>query len=160
MADYQLQASKFHKESTFTSDGIIAPIDGHKLYGERAVNVVVMGATSTNSIIVKAKLQGADEWVELAQLSGSGPFPFVHIANYDYIRFEVLRYGPISGVTPKLIATGYFAPADGDVRIVDRIETQTEQINVLNCNVLKLVQGMEKISFLLSKITDTYGEME
>ena len=159
MADYQLQASKFHKELKFTGSGILAPSTGHKLYGETALSIVVENVTQQNSIQIQGRLVGEKEqWQELAQVSGSGHFPFVNIGNYDVIRFVVLRYSPASGKTPKLISSGHFANADGFIKTENLLTINNEKLEELNCSIKIITKYMENINKYLSIITETNGD--
>lgn len=107
MADYQLQSSKFHKESTFTGTGVIAPVAGHELRGEGILTIIVEDVNATNIVEVQAKLRGATDWQTIASIRGAESISPINILGYDIIRFEVTTYSASTSGT--LIASGFFS---------------------------------------------------
>ena len=157
MADYQLQSSKFHKEQAIDAAGVLYPQDGHKLYGERSLHVFIQNATPQNSVIVQGRLSGSNEngWVDLGTINGSGHFPFIDIANYDYIRFNVVRHSPATGKVAKLIASGYFTDSDrGSDLLLAAMSKSNDLLMSALCVQENLLRRMDKILLHIEQITN------
>jgi hypothetical protein len=131
--DYRLEAQKFHKELTFTSTGVIEPERGHKLLGEKSINVIVENVQGDNRILVKGKLTGQKNWIQIGELVGPSACAEdqihpIDISRYDLIQFEVEKYSPFGNEIPKLIASGYYSPANGNTIVEAQLQRNNEYL--------------------------------
>lgn len=158
MADYQALSSRFHKEVKFTSAGVIEPIDGTRIYGERSLVVAVENVQGTNEILVQGKMNGANDWILISEIVGAVEFNatrqhVIDISKYDLIRFEVNRYVPKANSIPKLIASGFYADGDTNSKLEALIALQNKYFLQLNSNVEMLRHSIERIETQLAIIT-------
>lgn len=158
MADYQALSSRFHKEVKFTGAGVLEPVNGTRIYGERSLVVAVENVQGENEVLIEGKMQGANDWVLVTRVKGpvvcdATNLHIIDIGRYDLIRFNVDIYKPAQGKIPKLIASGYYADAKINAKLEALIETQNKYFLELNCNVKQLTDSMQRLEIQIATIT-------
>ena len=158
MADYQALSSRFHKESNFTSQGVIEPINGTRIYGERSLVIAVENVQGENEILVQGKMQGANDWINISKIKGAlicdaSNLHILDIGRYDLIRFNCDIYSPAQGKIPKLIASGFYTDPKTNSGIEELLATQNKYFLELNCNVKRMQQSIERLELQLQAVT-------
>jgi hypothetical protein len=160
----------FNRSIEFTQAGVIEPLDGHELYHEQSLNVVIENVGELNALEVQGRLTNSDDWVVLQTIRGisGGQFGMVEIVNiskYNLIRFNVDTYKSYGSSTPKLTVSAFFNEAseadkavEGNVNsetsLIELIAMQNKMIMQLNCNLAIIKDDIKALRMHMNEITD------
>jgi hypothetical protein len=153
VADYQLQSSKFNKQIKITQAGSIAPVDGHKLYGEKVIRLQVKNVLGSSRVDVEGKLQGSKDWDPIGTAVGIETTD-IDTSKVDIIRFNVSSYNPLPGLIPELVVSGFFSEP---VRINTTEALLTKNNDILLemlCMMEKMFDSQKELQLHINKITD------
>ena len=153
MSDYQSLSSRFHKEFEFTQAGIMEPVEGHKIYGERSLKVIVERVGGSSVIDIEGQLQGQSSWDKIRTIRGRTSLLSIDISKFDRIRFNVIRFNPVNGIPSKLIASGFYSDPADLATLVALTKGNNAVVEELSCNVERILSTLMAINSQLNYIT-------
>jgi hypothetical protein len=160
----------FNRSIEFTQLGILEPLDGHELYHEQSLNVVIENVGNENQLQIQGRLTNSDEWVNLKSINGAvggqvGLVEIVNISKFNHIRFQITTYKSYGTETPKLTVSAFFNEAseadktiEGNVNsetsLIELITMQNKMIMQLNCNLAIIKDDIKALRMHMNEITD------